>query len=143
MRVILPAAYTGMRTGVIRHVARDWRDRAADHHRRADVIAFLPRASARRLTVLPIQIFNWVIATAAWLSRHRRLGDHRAAGRAANDDAIAVFLRDRARRIVQWYPATSPLAVDGADGSIAAKLQDLSLWYCTFKAIETSPSPSR
>ena len=103
MRVVLPAALPGIMTGVILALSRAIGETAPLITIGAlTFIAFLPEGPLDAFTVLPIQIFNWVSRPQA--------GFHDIAASAIivllvvllGMNALAVWLRDRARRSVQW-----------------------------------------
>jgi phosphate transport system permease protein len=101
--VVLPAALPGILTGVILALSRAIGETAPLITIGAlTFIAFLPRGPLDPFTVLPIQIFNWV-------SRPQpAFHDIAASGIIVllvvllSMNALAVVLRDRARRKVQW-----------------------------------------
>ena len=101
--VILPAALPGIMTGVILALSRAIGETAPLITIGAlTFIAFLPESPFDPFTVLPIQIFNWVSRPQA--------GFHALAASAIivllvillGMNALAIYLRDRARRSVQW-----------------------------------------
>jgi phosphate transport system permease protein len=101
--VILPAALPGIMTGVILALSRAIGETAPLITIGAlTFIAFLPEGPFDPFTVLPIQIFNWVSRPQA--------GFHALAASAIivllvillGMNALAIYLRDRARRSVQW-----------------------------------------
>jgi phosphate transport system permease protein len=103
MRVVLPAALPGIMTGIILALSRAIGETAPLITIGAlTFIAFLPQSPLDAFTVLPIQIFNWVSRPQA--------GFHAIAASAIivllvvllGMNALAVYLRDRARRSVQW-----------------------------------------
>jgi phosphate transport system permease protein len=65
-------------------------------------IAFLPESPLDSFTVLPIQIFNWVSRPQAGFHAIAASGIIVLLVVLLSMNAIAVFLRDRARRSVQW-----------------------------------------
>ena len=77
-------------------VARDWRDGAAHHDRRADLRA-VPAGSAvwSPFTVLPIQIFNWVSRPQAEFLRNAAAGIIVLLVLLLTMNAVAIWLRDR------------------------------------------------
>jgi phosphate transport system permease protein len=101
--VVLPSALPGMLTGTILALSRAIGETAPLITIGAlTFIAFLPTSIFDPFTVLPIQIFNWV-------SRPQKEFHSLAASGIIillivllSMNAIAVFLRDRARRKVQW-----------------------------------------
>jgi phosphate transport system permease protein len=101
--VVLPAALPGIMTGVILALSRAIGETAPLITIGAlTFIAFLPDSPFDPFTVLPIQIFNWVSRPQA--------GFHALAASAIivllvillSMNALAIYLRDRARRSVQW-----------------------------------------
>ena len=102
-RVVLPAALPGILTGTILALSRAIGETAPLITIGAlTFIAFLPTSVFDPFTVLPIQIFNWV-------SRPQKEFHALAASGIIillivllSMNAFAVFLRDRARRKVQW-----------------------------------------
>jgi phosphate transport system permease protein len=102
-KVVLPAALPGIFTGVILALSRAIGETAPLITIGAlTFIAFLPQGPMDPFTVLPIQIFNWV-------SRPQpAFHDIAASGIIVllvvllSMNAVAVILRDRARRKVQW-----------------------------------------
>ncbi len=101
--VVLPAALPGIFTGVILALSRAIGETAPLITIGAlTFIAFLPQGPLDPFTVLPIQIFNWV-------SRPQpAFHDIAASGIIVllvvllSMNALAIILRDRARRKVQW-----------------------------------------
>jgi phosphate transport system permease protein len=102
-KVVLPTALPGIFTGVILALSRAIGETAPLITIGAlTFIAFLPDDPFDPFTVLPIQIFNWV-------SRPQP-GFHAIAASAIivllvvllSMNAFAIYLRDRARRSVQW-----------------------------------------
>jgi phosphate transport system permease protein len=101
--VVLPAALPGILTGTILALSRAIGETAPLITIGAlTFIAFLPTSALDPFTVLPIQIFNWV-------SRPQKEFHALAASAIIillivllSMNALAVFLRDRARRSVQW-----------------------------------------
>jgi len=101
--VVLPAALPGILTGTILALSRAIGETAPLITIGAlTFIAFLPTSVFDPFTVLPIQIFNWV-------SRPRKEFHALAASGIIillvvllSMNALAVILRDRARRNVQW-----------------------------------------
>jgi len=102
-KVVLPTALPGIFTGVILALSRAIGETAPLITIGAlTFIAFLPDSPFDPFTVLPIQIFNWV-------SRPQP-GFHAIAASAIivllvvllGMNSLAIYLRDRARRSVQW-----------------------------------------
>jgi phosphate transport system permease protein len=101
--VVLPAALPGVLTGTILALSRAIGETAPLITIGAlTFIAFLPQSPMDPFTVLPIQIFNWV-------SRPQREFHAIAASGIIvllvvllSMNALAIFLRDRARRRLQW-----------------------------------------
>ena len=102
-QIVLPTALPGILTGVILALSRAIGETAPLITIGAlTFIAFLPESPFDPFTVLPIQIFNWV-------SRPQP-GFHAIAASAIivllivllSMNALAIYLRDRARRSVQW-----------------------------------------
>jgi phosphate transport system permease protein len=101
--VILPAALPGIMTGVILALSRAIGETAPLITIGAvTFVTFAPQSVWSSFTVLPIQIFNWVSRPQA--------GFHALAASAIivllvillGMNALAIYLRDRARRSVQW-----------------------------------------
>jgi phosphate transport system permease protein len=101
--VVLPAAVPGILTGTILSLSRAVGETAPLITIGAlTFVAFLPTSVFDPFTVLPIQIFNWV-------SRPQKEFHALAASGIIilllvllSMNALAIFLRDRARRKVQW-----------------------------------------
>jgi phosphate transport system permease protein len=101
--VVLPAAVPGILTGTILALSRAIGETAPLITIGAlTFVAFLPTGVMDPFTVLPIQIFNWV-------SRPQKEFHSIAASGIVilllvllSMNALAIFLRDRARRKVQW-----------------------------------------
>jgi phosphate transport system permease protein len=103
MRVVMPAALPGMLTGVILALSRAIGETAPLITIGAlTFIAFLPESPLDSFTVLPIQIFNWVSRPQAGFHAIAASGIIVLLVVLLSMNAIAVFLRDRARRSVQW-----------------------------------------
>jgi phosphate transport system permease protein len=103
MRVVVPAALPGMLTGVILALSRAIGETAPLITIGAlTFIAFLPESPFDAFTVLPIQIFNWVSRPQAGFHAIAASGIIVLLIVLLSMNAIAVFLRDRARRNVQW-----------------------------------------
>ena len=102
-QIVLPAAVPGILTGTILSLSRAIGETAPLITIGAlTFIAFLPSSPFDPFTVLPIQIFNWV-------SRPQREFHALAASGIVvllavllSMNALAIVLRDRARRKVQW-----------------------------------------
>lgn len=102
-QIVLPAALPGILTGTILSLSRAIGETAPLITIGAlTFIAFLPSSPFDPFTVLPIQIFNWV-------SRPQREFHALAASGIVvllavllSMNALAIILRDRARRKVQW-----------------------------------------
>lgn len=101
--IVLPSAVPGILTGTILALSRAIGETAPLITIGAlTFVAFLPTSPMDPFTVLPIQIFNWV-------SRPQK-EFHAIAGSGIvlllvvllSMNALAIFLRDRARRKVQW-----------------------------------------
>lgn len=100
---VLPAALPGILTGVILALSRAIGETAPLITIGAlTFIAFLPQSPLDPFTVLPIQVFNWVSRP------QREFHDLAASGiivlllALLSMNAGAIFLRDRARRKLQW-----------------------------------------
>jgi phosphate transport system permease protein len=103
MRVVVPAALPGMLTGVILALSRAIGETAPLITIGAlTFIAFLPEGPLDAFTVLPIQIFNWVSRPQAGFHAIAASGIIVLLIVLLSMNAVAVLLRDRARRNVQW-----------------------------------------
>jgi phosphate transport system permease protein len=101
--VVLPAAIPGTLTGVILALSRAIGETAPLITIGAlTFIAFLPSGPTDQFTVLPIQIFNWVSRPQAGFHSIAASGIIVLLLVLLSMNAIAVVLRDRARRNVQW-----------------------------------------
>jgi phosphate transport system permease protein len=101
--VVLPAALPGILTGVILALSRAIGETAPLITIGAlTFIAFLPDGPLSSFTVLPIQIFNWVSRPQAGFHAIAASGIIVLLVVLLGMNALAVFLRDRARRSVQW-----------------------------------------
>jgi phosphate transport system permease protein len=101
--VVLPAALPGILTGVILALSRAIGETAPLITIGAlTFIAFLPDGPLSAFTVLPIQIFNWVSRPQAGFHAIAASGIIVLLVVLLGMNALAVFLRDRARRNVQW-----------------------------------------
>ncbi len=101
--VILPAALPGILTGIILSLSRAIGETAPLITIGAlTFIAFLPDGPLDAFTVLPIQIFNWVSRPQAGFHAIAASGIIVLLAILLSMNVIAVILRDRARKKVQW-----------------------------------------
>jgi phosphate transport system permease protein len=101
--VVLPAALPGILTGTILALSRAIGETAPLITIGAlTFIAFLPTSALDPFTVLPIQIFNWVSRPQKEFHALAASGIIVLLVVLLSMNALAVFLRDRARRKVQW-----------------------------------------
>jgi phosphate transport system permease protein len=101
--VVLPAALPGILTGTILALSRAIGETAPLITIGAlTFIAFLPTSPFDPFTVLPIQIFNWVSRPQKEFHALAASGIIVLLVVLLSMNALAVFLRDRARRKVQW-----------------------------------------
>jgi len=101
--VVLPAALPGILTGTILALSRAIGETAPLITIGAlTFIAFLPTSAFDPFTVLPIQIFNWVSRPQKEFHALAASGIIILLVVLLSMNALAVFLRDRARRSVQW-----------------------------------------
>jgi phosphate transport system permease protein len=101
--IVLPAALPGIFTGVILALSRAIGETAPLITIGAlTFIAFLPDGPMDPFTVLPIQIFNWVSRPQAGFHAIAASGIIVLLVVLLSMNALAVYLRDRARRNVQW-----------------------------------------
>jgi phosphate transport system permease protein len=101
--IVLPAALPGIFTGVILALSRAIGETAPLITIGAlTFIAFLPNGPMDPFTVLPIQIFNWVSRPQAGFHAIAASGIIVLLVVLLSMNALAVYLRDRARRKVQW-----------------------------------------
>jgi phosphate transport system permease protein len=101
--VVLPAALPGILTGVILALSRAIGETAPLITIGAlTFIAFLPQGPLDPFTVLPIQIFNWVSRPQPAFHDIAASGIILLLVVLLSMNALAVVLRDRARRKVQW-----------------------------------------
>jgi phosphate transport system permease protein len=102
-KAVLPAALPGIFTGVILALSRAIGETAPLITIGAlTFIAFLPQGPQDPFTVLPIQIFNWVSRPQAAFHDIAASGIIVLLVVLLSMNAVAVILRDRARRKVQW-----------------------------------------
>ena len=102
-RVVLPVALPGILTGVILALSRAIGETAPLITIGAlTFIAFLPESPLDPFTVLPIQIFNWVSRPQAGFHALAASGIIVLLVVLLSMNALAIYLRDRARRSVQW-----------------------------------------
>jgi phosphate transport system permease protein len=102
-RVVLPAALPGIMTGTILALSRAIGETAPLITIGAlTFIAFLPEGPLDPFTVLPIQIFNWVSRPQKEFHALAASGIIVLLVVLLSMNALAIFLRDRARRSVQW-----------------------------------------
>ena len=101
--VVLPAALPGIFTGVILALSRAIGETAPLITIGAlTFIAFLPESPFDPFTVLPIQIFNWVSRPQPGFHALAASGIIVLLVVLLSMNALAIYLRDRARRKVQW-----------------------------------------
>ena len=101
--VVLPSALPGILTGTILALSRAIGETAPLITIGAlTFIAFLPTSAFDPFTVLPIQIFNWVSRPQKEFHALAASGIIILLVVLLSMNAIAVILRDRARRKVQW-----------------------------------------
>jgi phosphate transport system permease protein len=101
--VVLPAALPGILTGTILALSRAIGETAPLITIGAlTFIAFLPTSAFDPFTVLPIQIFNWVSRPQKEFHALAASGIIILLAVLLSMNALAVILRDRARRKVQW-----------------------------------------
>jgi phosphate transport system permease protein len=101
--VVLPAALPGILTGTILALSRAIGETAPLITIGAlTFIAFLPQSPMDPFTVLPIQIFNWVSRPQQEFHAIAASGIIVLLLVLLTMNALAIFLRDRARRQVQW-----------------------------------------
>ncbi len=101
--VVLPAALPGIMTGVILALSRAIGETAPLITIGAlTFIAFLPESPLDPFTVLPIQIFNWVSRPQPGFHALAASGIIVLLAILLSMNALAIYLRDRARRNVQW-----------------------------------------
>ena len=102
-RAVLPAALPGIFTGVILALSRAIGETAPLITIGAlTFIAFVPNGPLDAFTVLPIQIFNWVSRPQAGFHAIAASGIIVLLVVLLGMNALAVFLRDRAQRNIQW-----------------------------------------
>ena len=102
-RVVLPLALPGIFTGVILALSRAIGETAPLITIGAlTFIAFVPQGPFDAFTVLPIQIFNWVSRPQAGFHAIAASGIIVLLVVLLSMNALAILLRDRARRKVQW-----------------------------------------
>ncbi|MBI2911340.1 MAG: phosphate ABC transporter permease PstA [Chloroflexi bacterium] len=101
--VVLPAALPGVLTGIILALSRAIGETAPLITIGAlTFVAFLPTSPMDRFTVLPIQIFNWVSRPQAGFHALAASGIIVLMIALLSMNALAIYLRDRARSKVQW-----------------------------------------
>ncbi len=101
--VVLPAALPGVLTGIILALSRAIGETAPLITIGAlTFIAFLPRSPLDPFTVLPIQIFNWVSRPQPAFHQLAASGIIVLLLVLLSLNALAIYLRDRARRSMQW-----------------------------------------
>jgi phosphate transport system permease protein len=101
--VVLPAALPGILTGVILALSRAIGETAPLITIGAlTFVAFLPEGPLDTFTALPIQIFNWVSRPQAGFHALAASGIIVLLVVLLSMNALAIYLRDRARRNVQW-----------------------------------------
>jgi phosphate transport system permease protein len=101
--VVLPPALPGILTGVILALSRAIGETAPLITIGAlTFIAFLPEGPMDAFTVLPIQIFNWVSRPQAGFHALAASGIIVLLVVLLSMNALAIYLRDRARRQIQW-----------------------------------------
>jgi phosphate transport system permease protein len=101
--VVLPAALPGILTGTILALSRAIGETAPLITIGAlTFIAFVPASAFDPFTVLPIQIFNWISRPQQEFHALAASGIILLLLVLLGMNALAVYLRDRARRKVQW-----------------------------------------
>jgi phosphate transport system permease protein len=101
--VVLPAALPGIMTGIILALSRAIGETAPLITIGAlTFIAFLPQSPLDPFTVLPIQIFNWVSRPQPGFHALAASGIIVLLAVLLSINALAIYLRDRARRTIQW-----------------------------------------
>ncbi|MBI4505376.1 MAG: phosphate ABC transporter permease PstA [Chloroflexi bacterium] len=101
--IVLPAALPGMLTGIILALSRAIGETAPLITIGAlTFIAFLPTSPLDPFTVLPIQIFNWVSRPQPAFHAIAASGIIVLLVVLLSMNALAIYLRDRARRKLQW-----------------------------------------
>ncbi len=101
--VVLPAALPGIMTGIILALSRAIGETAPLITIGAlTFIAFLPQSPLDPFTVLPIQIFNWVSRPQPGFHALAASGIIVLLAVLLSMNALAIYLRDRARRTIQW-----------------------------------------
>jgi phosphate transport system permease protein len=101
--VVLPPALPGVLTGIILALSRAIGETAPLITIGAlTFIAFLPQGPLDPFTVLPIQIFNWVSRPQPGFHALAASGIVVLLVVLLSMNALAIYLRDRARRKVQW-----------------------------------------
>jgi phosphate transport system permease protein len=101
--VVLPAALPGILTGIILALSRAIGETAPLITIGAlTFIAFLPRSPLDPFTVLPIQIFNWVSRPQPAFHQLAASGIIVLLLVLLSLNALAIYLRDRAWRRMQW-----------------------------------------
>jgi phosphate transport system permease protein len=102
-KAVLPVALPGIFTGVILALSRAIGETAPLITIGAlTFIAFLPSGPMDAFTVLPIQIFNWVSRPQAGFHAIAASGIIVLLVVLLSMNALAVYLRDRAQRRIQW-----------------------------------------
>ena len=101
--VVLPAALPGILTGIILALSRAIGETAPLITIGAlTFIAFLPHSPLDPFTVLPIQIFNWVSRPQPAFHQLAASGIIVLLLVLLSLNALAIYLRDRARRSMRW-----------------------------------------
>ncbi|MBI4497746.1 MAG: phosphate ABC transporter permease PstA [Chloroflexi bacterium] len=101
--IVLPAALPGVLTGIILALSRALGETAPLIAIGAlTFIAFVPESPLDAFTVLPIQIFNWVSRPQSGFHALAASGIIVLLVVLLSMNALAIYLRDRARRRVQW-----------------------------------------
>jgi len=101
--VVFPAALPGIFTGIILALSRAIGETAPLITIGAlTFVAFTPTSPLDEFTVLPIQIFNWTSRPQAAFHAIAASGIIVLLGVLLSMNALAIYLRDRARRRVQW-----------------------------------------
>lgn len=102
-RILLPAALPGIMTGVILALSRAIGETAPLITIGAlTFVAFMPEGPRDPFTVLPIQIFNWVSRPQPAFHDIAAAGIIVLLAVLLTMNALAVVLRDRARRRLEW-----------------------------------------
>ena len=94
--LVLPQAFPGILTGVILAVSRAMGETAPlIFIGGLTYVPFVPDSPLSGFTVMPIQIFNWISRPQPGFHEAAARRHHSAAGVAAGDERLAVFLRNK------------------------------------------------